>query len=653
MQPVEALQFVIRRLLGDPCSRHRLPLSSGSTYEATLATLNTCLNPHNIMHLKNFVVVAFVVCGVSHAAPSSNASPAQVTFSDALSSNVFSFNSLPAKPVFEWIHSAITNVLPGTVTKETEKHVDPFTADSKYGSLDVPDYSDKTIWQVIQENEHLTDLKRVLKYSGPGAKELLDDKSKKLTFLIPVNWHDHRHGRQDYEPGSMNAFDVSQWSMIDAQIREFEQQATPSIDEDEEKKHRRKALAYLIDATLHYHAVHTHEPLKAWDIAQNSSVATLFHIGNGKAREIVGNLFDGHAFRLRVGKSVLPRPSAYFNFYSRLVYPDVNVGGSIVHAISLPLLIPPSALQTLFFSQPELAGTSTALLKSHSAGYFRYPFNHSAVHDNTNALTAFASNHYTMPVPLDRNEDSLYTWHHKFDSARNSSHHGDRRSRYPPNPRGQTAITLFTPTNVAWYRVPPLLKVFLMSPFGLRLLSKVLALHTLPYTIFYADFVHSRQHEDLQMISQETVSASELIRSSEWLWGPSSENPSALPMGKTEVTRYTFNTACPKLHYHNHSRHHDDDDEHLAKGKIEFETVDVNVYRYRILPGGRGPLQTRVSVQGVPVTFQDIAVGNGALHTIDRFIMPKGHPEKGIWAHIADQAEKHGFGTVDWQVEAL
>lgn len=57
------------------------------------------------------------------------------------------------------------------------------SGDRLFDSLRSPDYSSKSIWEVIQTDEHLGDLKRVLKYSSSATRELLDDKEKKLTFL--------------------------------------------------------------------------------------------------------------------------------------------------------------------------------------------------------------------------------------------------------------------------------------------------------------------------------------------------------------------------------------------------------------------------------------------------------------------------------------
>lgn len=506
------------------------------------------------------------------------------------------------------------------------------SGDRLFDSLRSPDYSSKSIWEVIQTDEHLGDLKRVLKYSGSATRELLDDKEKKLTFLgrlviniaevsnqisAPVNWHHHGQER-GYE--DVVQFSMAQWNVIDHQIRFFEKSESVSIlDDDRERK--RKVLASIIDAHIKYHIVGADRPLRAWEISQNSSVATTLTIGNGKARKVLGNLLDGQAFRLRVGKSLLPKPSAYFNFYSRLVFPDVQASGSLIHAISFPLIIPPSTLQTLFFSEPYFGGLTSALQKVQVAKYLSYPFNRSAIHERGE------NDVVSIPTELFMEQPSLI-------QAR-TSNGGEYHS--PKHAHGLTGVTVFAPANLAWARIPSALRLYLFSPFGKNLLQKVLGLHSLPYTIFYADFVHEGNSEKPRLQNHYSDSASNLLSTGNWPFSIDANDPA--PLGSVNVSRYTFTTACPKLH-HNRTEGY-----YFSQG--DFETIDVEVYRYYILPGNKGPLQTRVSVQGIPVVLQDIPAGNGALHQIERLIMPKGHPHRGTWADVAKQAHIHGFGDVD------
>jgi hypothetical protein len=179
-------------------------------------------------------------------------------------------------------------------------------------------------------------------------------------------------------------------------------------------------------------------------------------------------------------------------------------------------------------------------------------------------------------------------------------------------------------------------QAYLFSPWGERLLGKVLMLHSLPYDAVFADAIYSAKGKSSGVASTEDASA---------IGG----------LGSADVQTYVFDSALPKIHC---PHHHD----HVA-AKEEMEQVTVKVYRYHILPGGRGPLQTRVEVQGVGVSFQgercavrgvrrwlttcstDIPAANGAIHLLDKFIMPAGHGDgKGVWAEVAAESTRHGYG---------
>jgi uncharacterized surface protein with fasciclin (FAS1) repeats len=189
-------------------------------------------------------------------------------------------------------------------------------------------------------------------------------------------------------------------------------------------------------------------------------------------------------------------------------------------------------------------------------------------------------------------------------------------------------LTLFAPSNRAWAKLPIRLRLFLFSPFGTRVLQYILALHALPKTIFFADWVHEVSGKS-KTVQEYSISALDFHS----IMGEMS-------YGAANVTEYTFNTACPKLHFNK-------TENVWVEKEDEFETVDVKVFRYTILPGGKGPLQTRVSVNNVGVLFQDIPTANGGFHQIERFIMPKNHPKEGVWASVAHEAEKAGFGPID------
>lgn len=119
---------------------------------------------------------------------------------------------------------------------------------------------------------------------------------------------------------------ISELSQIERQIQEYEQFAVSSKDDDD-KERRRRIIAHIIDAVLAYHIVDSDSYLSYDEISRNSSVASKLNLGQyHKKFELeslsVPNLNDGEAWRVRVGKSLLPIPAVYLNFYSRVVSPD-------------------------------------------------------------------------------------------------------------------------------------------------------------------------------------------------------------------------------------------------------------------------------------------------------------------------------------------
>ena len=53
------------------------------------------------------------------------------------------------------------------------------------------------------------------------------------------------------------------------------------------------------------------------------------------------------------------------------------------------------------------------------------------------------------------------------------------------------AITVFLPTNAAWRRLPPSLKLYLFSPIGRRALKKLLQFHIVPDHVIHAGMLDS------------------------------------------------------------------------------------------------------------------------------------------------------------------
>ncbi len=52
--------------------------------------------------------------------------------------------------------------------------------------------------------------------------------------------------------------------------------------------------------------------------------------------------------------------------------------------------------------------------------------------------------------------------------------------------QGSPAVSVFAPTNKAFSRLPPKLKLFLFSPFGEKALKKLLQFHVVPEAVLHS-----------------------------------------------------------------------------------------------------------------------------------------------------------------------
>ncbi|PWN47382.1 hypothetical protein IE53DRAFT_382164 [Violaceomyces palustris] len=503
------------------------------------------------------------------------------------------FNNGFQSTSFQWLTKAIGHVA------------------SRFGSPT----ADRTIWEIINSEEEFKQLAHVFNYSSDATKKLLDAKDGKLTMFAPVNWHKERdpHHRDPHH-GVGEGMDESElglahasaaWSRLGSQISSYEAEER---DLDEGRRERRRSMIrHLVDAVARYHLVRSDRVIDAKTLADNSSVATYLNTEKSGYR-----FNDGTDWRVRTGKSLFPLPSIKLNFYSPIVKPDIEASNGLIHAIKYPLLPPPDVLQSLFFGHASFSSSTSALQKVHAAQYLSYRPYHHGHHGGHHG------NHTSFDGPAPSSAGSTPSFDGPSPSSAGSTPSLAGSAPWftgsTPSFTGVPAETIFVPTNLAWLRLPFGLRAYLLSPFGYHRLQQIFMLHSLPFDIVYADFVHhvAGKHH-----------------------GKPSE-PTLITTKEANVTKYTFDSVLPAL----------DGEE----GK--YEQVDVAVYRYKILPGGRGPLQTRITVQEVPVLFQDIPANNGVFHAIDRFIKPKGHPKVGLWAQIAQDARLAGFGSVDLEREA-
>ncbi|KAF5386705.1 hypothetical protein D9615_001731 [Tricholomella constricta] len=205
-------------------------------------------------------------------------------------------------------------------------------------------------------------------------------------------------------------------------VDEFEARSADTKDDD--RKQRKKFLKKLVRAILSYHILPS--KFDAIGLADNNTFATNL---------VLPDALGSRSLRIRVAHSLIS-PTPTINFYSRVVRPDGPASNGIIHGVNHPLLPPPPVFQELFMA-PSIFSTFTSAIQR-------------------TGLTDSLDMRY---VRGKNNEKGSL--------------------------EGATAVTVFAPSNHAFQSLPKKLGLFLFSPFGTRVLRKLLQYHIVPDLVFH------------------------------------------------------------------------------------------------------------------------------------------------------------------------
>jgi len=378
--------------------------------------------------------------------------------------------------------------------------------------------------------------------------------------------------------------------------------------DDDDEK--KEWIKKLVRAVLLYHILP--EVSAGEDLARNATFATSLSPTDGS--------LGGKPSRLRVlSVPGLLKPTYTVNFYARVTVSDIKATNGIVHAINHPLLPPPSIFQILFLF-PE--GTSTF----------------------TTAL---------QRVGLDIATD----W------------------SYVPNKgtfEGSPSNSVFAPSNKAFNKLPHKLKLFLFSPFGHRVLKKLLQFHIVPEYIFHTDWTHNATVSFVPPMEHDCQSFADPYDMYDYSMFTPEIFESAIPHhGEGHVARnekrgkrcnmrkkglqfdapriphpplpdpiFSVNTTLPTL-LTNHS---------LPVHVAQFEHRSP-------IPPHKSSYVTLLFVNGdhKPVHLTDIPARNGALHVIEHLLNPvkhhKKHHKKDGGGDDVDDEKGEWDGWEDWLLE--
>jgi uncharacterized surface protein with fasciclin (FAS1) repeats len=134
------------------------------------------------------------------------------------------------------------------------------------------------------------------------------------------------------------------------------------------------------------------------------------------------------------------------NFYAEILVSDKKASNGYFHALKYPLL-PPGSLFDEYYLFPEAFSTLTSAVQKLEAKKY-------------------------------------YDWTYDHENSK------------PGHPafKGYGLATNFAPDNFAFAKLPEGLKRYLFSPFGGRVLAKILMYHYVPDTLLLSEFVHHGKH---------------------------------------------------------------------------------------------------------------------------------------------------------------
>jgi uncharacterized surface protein with fasciclin (FAS1) repeats len=408
-----------------------------------------------------------------------------------------------------------------------------------------------TIYEFLSNSPKFTLVTKALKFEENIAA-LLNDSSSKLTFFAPpdaVLRRKHRRHRPPHLQSSalwdaMTADPLSILEHVDLGSSIDLMDNVDLSDDGTDPEKRKKIIKFILHVVLSYHLLDSEYDIEK--LAANNTLPShlKFH-----------HLFEQQPIRLRVSKTLIP-PITSINFFSKIFFANISATNGFVHVVSHPIIPPPPVFQELYLVPEHFSILTSALQRSNLTDLVDFQYVH---HAQSNGF------------------------------------------------EGSTFVTIFAPLNCAFEKLPRRLKLFLFSPFGRRVLQKLLLFHIVPEVAFFSDHIHHRKVEeqpdfiDLEMPSEGIKSPAR-----RWFfnldWPRRRTGPVVEPISRE---KYTLETAL-----FNH-------------------TLDVVVDKKRItlpLPLHKSSaIKTHVIVNRQVAHVRDIVGLNGAIHVVDKLLDPRKH----------------------------
>ncbi|THH15884.1 hypothetical protein EW146_g4667 [Bondarzewia mesenterica] len=341
----------------------------------------------------------------------------------------------------EQLHEIIDGASGGRLAAQWAFDVlDKIISPPKHPQSPLPSESeDKSIYDILSDDPDFSRLVKLINFTD-DVEDVLKDTSTK-----------GEDARDLSEFPALIPSDLSH-DLVRAMQAVEELDRTEQLDDDDDhKKHRKEVLKKIVRAVLLYHVLP--EGFDSKSLAINATHGTKLSLSDES--------LNGQPLRLRVASGPpIWHGTLIVNFYAKIVKADVSAKNGtfrsfiviylslltifspgVIHVINHPLFPPPSIFQEIF-NFPDIFSISTSALQR--------------VHLTSGVDWRF--------VPKAGEKGSL---------------------------KGNPALTLFVPSNSAWKRLPEKLRFFLFSPFGERVLHKLLAYHIVPDFVLHSDYAYN------------------------------------------------------------------------------------------------------------------------------------------------------------------
>ncbi|KII88874.1 hypothetical protein PLICRDRAFT_175133 [Plicaturopsis crispa FD-325 SS-3] len=282
-----------------------------------------------------------------------------------------------------------------------------------------------TIYQYLTQDPEFSRFARIVSFSDEIVSLLNDTAAGVTLFAIPNRAfpHPRKETPKSSELADLltNTDDLVSAHHFSDIVRALEQaDSTTSLDSTD-----REELQKLLTAVLAYHVIP--QSLDLHQLGENTTYSTSLTLHDGS--------LDGQPLRLRV-KMRGPHHRGSVNTFSKLLHDNVKTNNGFIHAISGPLLPPPSIFETLFAAPSKFSFITSALQRT----------------DLTGALEWSTSQGSSSGTPL---------------------------------------TTFFAPSNRAFKKLPSKLRAFLFSPSGAKAFKKLLEYHVVPNFLLHSDYIHN------------------------------------------------------------------------------------------------------------------------------------------------------------------